>query len=529
MNEGYTLFVILETGGKIARKCGAMVTIKDRLVCGTIGGGNVEREAIAKSLEVESYAVCRFYSCSGGWADIGIYKNVDSFIIDKIRNKKEQISLKIEGDYIQVIDSLEGVHGEKVFKSGNAYIHSLRPRKHLIIAGGGHVGQEVKELARYMGYKTTLYDISIHGLNHVDFDDRFIKSYSELLTLVEDDIDTALVILTKGIEKNLIKKLSEKKLFYFGMLGHDDYASFFSPIGLDLGSENVKEVALSAVSEIEAIYHGGKGGHLKYKEGRLVLVRGAGDLATGVIIALKRAGFRVVATEIASPTVIRRTVSFAEAVYENTCTIENIVAEKALTVDDVKAILERGNIPVLIDKDLNVLNEISFEVVVDAIIAKKNLGTNKDMAPFVIALGPGFYAGKDCDVTIETKRGHNLARIIKKGCATPNTGVPGLIEGFGEERVIHTQSSGCFKGCVEIGTIVKKGDLIAKVDDTPIYATLDGMVRGMLRSGLTVPKSFKVADIDPRGENADFKTVSDKARALGNAVLLAIMEHLASC
>ena len=527
MNDGFTLYVILETEGKISRKCGAMITQNDEIIFGTIGGGNLERGAIEKAHSIEHFEVVKLFSCSGGSAHIAIFKDLDHELVQEIMDESKPYSLLIEDNTVKVIESKSGIHGEQVYKKGDCYIHAIRPKKNLIIVGGGHVGRRVKKMATFMGYSVTLYDTRAEGLNRVD--EFHIESYKELVPIIQDDMDTALVILTRGIEKPIVRALSDKKLFYIGMLGHEDYNSYYSPIGLDIGAENVKEVALSIISELEAVYHNEHGGHLKDKKGKYILVRGAGDLATGVIITLKKAGFRVIATEIERPTVIRRTVAFADAVYDGECTVEDVKAEKAENLKDVLSILDHGNVPVLVDPNLNILNDIHFEVVIDAIIAKKNLGTNRSMAPFTVALGPGFCAGKDCDVVVETKRGHDLARLIYSGFATPNTGIPGLIEGYGKERVIHSLSSGVFKGCVEIGTIVKKGDLIAMVEDTPHYATLDGMVRGMLRTGLKVPEGFKVADIDPRGERANFKTVSDKARALGSSVLLAVMEHFASC
>ena len=171
------------------------------------------------------------------------------------------------------------------------------------------------------------------------------------------------------------------------------------------------------------------------------------------------------------------------------------------------------------DEKLEFLSELSPAVVIDAIIAKRNLGTRIDMAPLVIALGPGFTAGKDCHAVIETMRGHSLGAIIMDGSAQANTGIPGLIMGYGKERVVRSPSSGCFRGVKTFGDIVKKGDVIAFVGDVPVEATIDGMVRGMLRSGLEVTPGFKIADIDPRGEGVKYDEPSDKARSIAGSVL----------
>ncbi len=249
-----------------------------------------------------------------------------------------------------------------------------------------------------------------------------------------------------------------------------------------------------------------------------VVVRGAGDLATGVILRLKRAGFSVVALETARPTVIRRTVSFAEAVYEGSCIVEDTEARLASGKEEALSLPE-DIVPVLIDPEC--LSGFSPIALVDAIIAKRNTGTGLGMAPFVVALGPGFRAGIDAHCVIETKRGHTLGRVIWEGEAIPNTGIPGNIGGYAAERVIHSPSAGIFHGVRSIGDIVSKGDTIAYAGDTEIKASISGMLRGILHDGLSVPEGFKVADIDPR-ENADCHTVSDKALAIGGGVLEAI-------
>ena len=194
----------------------------------------------------------------------------------------------------------------------------------------------------------------------------------------------------------------------------------------------------------------------------------------------------------------------------------------AKDIDDALDIINKGSVPLLVDPKGETIEKLKPGIVVDAIIAKKNLGTRVGMAPFVVAMGPGFTAGVDADVVIETMRGHNLGRLIYEGRAMENTGTPGLIGGKGKERVIHSSKSGVFKGNREIGDIVEEGDIIGYVDDEPQCTTISGRLRGLLHDGLTVPGHFKIADVDPRGEETDHTTVSDKARALGGAVLEAI-------
>ncbi len=260
---------------------------------------------------------------------------------------------------------------------------------------------------------------------------------------------------------------------------------------------------------------------------KLIIVRGAGDLASATIIRLHNSGFKVIALEIDKPTVIRRTVSFAQAMFDGQYTVEGVTAKRT-KIDEIEAVMANGLIPIVSDPDGEVIRRFRPEVVVDVIIAKRNLGTNRDMAPFTVALGPGFEAGCDVDCVIETARGHNLARLIYKGSASPNTGIPGNIGGFTTERVIHSPCAGVFKATRKIGDIVRKGEVIAHVGDVEVLASLDGMIRGLLHDNLAVPEHFKISDIDPRGEKADYLTCSDKARALSGAVLEAVMHHLAN-
>ena len=257
----------------------------------------------------------------------------------------------------------------------------------------------------------------------------------------------------------------------------------------------------------------------------LIIIRGAGDLATAVAIRLHNSGFRVICLETDRPTVIRRTVSFAQAVFEGQTCVENVCA-RLVSIEDIEKALSEDVVPVLIDPCGDSIRILHPAVLIDAIIAKRNLGTTRGTAAFTVALGPGFVAGEDVDCVVETARGHNLARLIYSGSAAPNTGIPGNIEGFTSERVIHSPCSGTFHAVRKIGDIVAKGDVIAKVGDMPVPASIDGMIRGLLHDGLDVPGHFKIADIDPRGSRADYLTCSDKARALGGAVLEAVMNYL---
>jgi len=304
------------------------------------------------------------------------------------------------------------------------------------------------------------------------------------------------------------------------------------------------------------------------KKNLLIICRGAGDLATGIIHRLHRAGHRVIALETDYPAAIRRQVSFCEAVYDGSAAVEGVTARLVPALADaetdtetysgendtpaahivsekwdssaIEAVLEAGEVPLLIDPKGESIALLKPDVVVDAIIAKKNLGTTINMAPLVIGVGPGFTAGQDVHLVIESMRGHNLARIITDGMAQPNTGVPGNIAGFTSERVIHAPAAGYIHDVRKIGDIVQKGDEIARIypdkesydnalsEYVPVNATITGIIRGLIREGYYFRKGFKIADIDPReSEITNCFTISDKARSIAGSVLEAVsaFEH----
>ena len=262
----------------------------------------------------------------------------------------------------------------------------------------------------------------------------------------------------------------------------------------------------------------------------LIVVRGGGDLATGTIYKLKKSGFPVLILEVAQPSAIRRNVAFCEAVYQGTQTVENMTCYLAESLAQAQQFLNEGKLAVLVDptgESIAVLNPLA---VVDAILAKKNLGTNKRLAPITVALGPGFRAGEDVDAVIETKRGHNLGRVLWEGTAAPNTGIPGIIGGYGIERVIHCPAKGILRNVKKITDTVSKGEVIAVVEMengiVPVEATVDGILRGLIRDGYPVQIGFKMADIDPRiDEYNNCFTISDKARCIAGGVLEAILQR----
>lgn len=260
-------------------------------------------------------------------------------------------------------------------------------------------------------------------------------------------------------------------------------------------------------------------------EETLVLIRGAGDLASGVAARLHRCGFPVVMTELPQPLMVRRAVSFGEAVYEGTIRVEEIVARRVDDVSAARAALAEGVIPVLVDPAADCRRELQPAVLVDGIMAKRNTGTTLADAPLVIALGPGFTAGVDCHAVIETQRGHWLGRVLWHGSAQPDTGVPGVVAGREAERVVRAPVDGVVQGIATIGERVKAGQLLALVDDHPVQAPFEGVLRGLIRSGLVVPAGLKIGDVDPRGEPAYCFTISDKSLAIAGGVLEAILTY----
>lgn len=254
-----------------------------------------------------------------------------------------------------------------------------------------------------------------------------------------------------------------------------------------------------------------------------ILIRGAGDLATGIAWRLWQAQFDLIMTDLPQPTAIRRTVAFSTALEKGQMQVEGVAAVACANPTAVEQALERRQVAVLPDPELKWLPELHPQVLVDAILAKRNLGTSMEQAPLVIGVGPGFCAGQDCHYVIETKRGHHLGRVIENGPAAPNSGVPGNIAGYTAERILRAPCSGVFQPLRAIGDLVQQGETVAMVDGQPVVAGVAGMVRGMLHEGLMVTSGFKCGDVDPRGAAAEFHTISDKARAVGGGVLEAIM------
>ena len=255
----------------------------------------------------------------------------------------------------------------------------------------------------------------------------------------------------------------------------------------------------------------------------LVLIRGAGDLASGIALRLFRSAMQVVMTDLPQPMAIRRTVSFSQAIVYGETRVEDVTARLA-TVETVPAILEAGEIPVLADPACRCREILKPDALVDAILAKRNLGTTIQDAPVVVGVGPGFTAGEDCHAVVETMRGHYLGRVIRQGSAIPNTNIPGLIGGYAGERVLRAPADGIFRQKLDIGARVQAGDVAGYVGEEPMACTIGGILRGILPDGTPVRKGMKSGDVDPRCEPDHCYCASDKALAVGGGVLEAILQ-----
>jgi xanthine dehydrogenase accessory factor len=261
-----------------------------------------------------------------------------------------------------------------------------------------------------------------------------------------------------------------------------------------------------------------------------ILIRGAGEMASGVATRLYRSNFRrILMTDVQQPLAVRRSVSFCEAIRTGIHAVEEIRAQRVESLSEVPSVWIAEALPVIVDEENIVKDIFSPDILVDAVMAKKNTGTRLTDAPLVIGLGPGFVAGEDVHCVVETNRGQNLGRLLHVGSATPDTGIPGSIAGHTADRVLRAPCNGVFRAKLGIGDHVQAGSEIGKVANEPVTSQVSGVVRGLIGEGLTVPTGLKIGDVDPRGEYAYCVTVSEKARSLGGSVLEAILARFNTC
>jgi xanthine dehydrogenase accessory factor len=520
LGHAFALAFIIESRGSTPRDSGRMLIRLDGSTVGTVGGGPLEAQVIAEALEAlkegTSRTVRRSLTPEGA----------------------DAAGMECGGTMAVRID-----------------VSKAPPR--LLLVGGGHVNLAVARAAAPMGFSVEVAESRPEFCGGLRFP--MARAFHlrddliEAVTAAGVDGRTYVVIATHDDDIRVLGAVAGSGAAYIGMLGskrkvavamaslrkrgvgEDVIAGIRAPVGLDIGAKTPAEIAVSIMAEILKVRSGRGGLPLQGMSKDMIVVRGAGDLATGVAWRLRRCGFQVVMLEIPQPTVIRRSVAFATALREGRITVEGIQAVKADDLTGVYEALENGQVPVLADPGASSLKTLKPAVVVDAILAKKNLGTTLEMAPAVIALGPGFTAGKDCHAVVETARGHMLGRVITEGSAMKNTGTPGIIEGRGAERVLRSPADGVFYSSASLGDLVKAGDVVAGVhmEKTPdetgpegksdIKAPFDGKLRGLLRDGIHVTKGFKVGDVDPRGEEVDENLISDKARSVAGGVLEAVL------
>ncbi|MBU0926623.1 MAG: XdhC family protein, partial [Spirochaetes bacterium] len=417
LNVPFAMATILESSGSTPRGKAKMLVLEDGSTHGTIGGGAVEAEVVreaTKALDLGRPIVLDYSLDSGPGAG--------------------SLAMVCGGAMKILVEVFGG-----------------RPR--LVVVGGGHVGLEIAKAAAAVGYRIAVVDhrpeyataerLPMARELYVDED------MGAALAAVPVDGSTCVVVATSAhsSDEAATRHFLSKDFRYLGVLGsrrkvavllerlradgvpEEKLARLRAPVGLDLGAETPEEIAVSVVAEIMAAVAGRDAAPLSGRNGDLVAVRGAGDLATGVIVRLKAAGFRVVALEIDKPTAIRRTVSLSEAVYEGASRVEGVEARRAEGLSEALATLAEGFVPVLVDPECRLVPALAPVALVDATMAKRNTGVRRGMAPAVIGLGPGFEAGGDVDAVVETQRGHDLGRVIMAGRAAADTGVPGEIGG----------------------------------------------------------------------------------------------------
>ncbi|KAF1370743.1 selenium-dependent molybdenum cofactor biosynthesis protein YqeB [Yokenella regensburgei] len=511
-NRPFALAQIVDSRGSTPRHSAQMLIREDGTIVGTIGGGMVERKVIDEALDALRCKEPRLFH--GRMA----------------RNGSDAVGSDCGGAMSVYIS-----------------VHGLRPR--LVLIGAGHVNRAIAQGAALLGFEISVADIYLESLNPQHFPPSaqliHAESFSEAVDKLAITPDNFVLIATNNKDREALDKLIAQPAAWLGLLASRRKVQVFlrqmresgvdealiqrlhAPVGYNIGAETPNEIAISVLAEILQIKNQAPGGLMMAathpSQHQRVVIRGAGDIATGVALRLYHAGFKVIMLEVDKPTVIRRSVAFAQAIFQEEMQVEGVTARKVNSAEEAIRVVESGVIPILIDPLCESLHLLKPGCVVDAILAKENMGTHCGLAPITIALGPGFCAGKDCNAVIETNRGHWLGQVIYQGSAQENTGIPGNIQGHTSRRVIRAPMAGIMCARVQLGDIVNEGDVIASIGETEILAPLSGMVRGLLSDGLVVNSGFKIGDIDPRGEGADYTSVSDKARAIGGGVLEALM------
>ncbi|WP_137684636.1 selenium-dependent molybdenum cofactor biosynthesis protein YqeB [Haloarcula mannanilytica] len=431
----------------------------------------------------------------------------------------------------------------------DVFIDHVRGQARLYIAGGGHIGVELAPLAERLGYAVTVVDDREAYADPAQFpDDTDVVhgDYGEALGDLPMGSETAVAVATRSgtFDQDAVAAALDGEAGYVGLVASEtkaqhvldslaaagyarrDLCRVRTPVGLDLGGSGPAAVALSILAEVTMDRHDATGERAaRLNLDNLVVVRGGGDLGSGVVYRLQQAGFPVIVTEVKQPTVVRRAVAFGAALYEDEVTVEGITARAASDVDAALELLADDVVPVLVDPDATVASELDAAVLVDGIMAKGQFdtGTRRTDAEVVVGMGPGFEAGEDVDAVVETDRGHELGRVFYEGTASEYDGEPGERRGYTHERVLRAPADGEWNPAVAIGDSVTAGDVVGTVGDQPVETEIGGLVRGLVHGGLSVSEGTKLGDVDPRGDSVDPTKISDKALCLGGGVLEAVL------
>jgi xanthine dehydrogenase accessory factor len=532
--EPAAMLTVVGKDGSAPREVGARMLVTADDEYGTIGGGSVEGLAIEEARDV-----------------------LDGKVEPGIRPYELQPG---------------GNTGMVCGGSMDVFIDRLRGKRHVHIAGGGHIGAELAPLAARLGYAVNIVDDRAAYADQERFPAaaRVIHGdYAKALADFPMTSETAVVVATRSgtFDTAAVGAALDGGAGYIGLVAsetkaervlgnladegypRDRLAELRAPVGLDLGGGGPEDVALSVLAELHAERHAASGAPMTRLDlDDLVVVRGGGDLASGVVYRLRQAGFPVTVLEVDQPTAVRRAVAFAEAVYEGEVTVEGVVGRLADDIEATVEVLEAGETPVMVDPEADTIEALEPGVLVDAVMAKgkRDTGTRRGQAEVVIGLGPGFEAvpadrpatGEGAtapvdeaadgglvpvDAVVETDRGHELGRVCYEGTASPYDGEPGERRGYTAERVLYANTAGPWSPSVDIGDVVSAGDVIGHVGDNAVTAAIDGLVRGLVREGIDVEAGTKLGDIDPRGEAVDPTRISDKALALGGGVLEAVL------
>lgn len=512
-NKVFAWTAIVSSKGSTPRNKAHMIVLEDGSIIGTIGGGLAEKTVIEEAVAAIHEGCSR---------SVSLTLNSDA---------KGGLPMHCGGDMTVFID-----------------VNGISPR--LLLIGGGHVNLAVYRLGRFLGYECLVVDERPEFASG----DRFPEaaglftapSLAEAIEAAPIDGNTAVVIATKDADEVALRGVFHRGAGYVGVIGsrrkvtiirghllEDGYSKesidrVCAPIGLDLGSETPEEIAVSILAEVLKVRAGATGNSLSdtmVNMRDLVIVRGAGDVATGVIVRLHHCGWRVLALEAEKPTAVRRTVSLSEAVTSGRAEVEGVQGILCRTPGDMELAWSKGGVPIVVDPSGEWIEVLKPMAVVDAILAKRNVGTKREMAPVVIGLGPGFIAGEDVHAVIETNRGHGLGKVIYAGAAEPDTGIPGNIAGYASERVLRSPVEGVVKNLKAIGACIEAGETVMEVSGVPVKSEISGILRGLIAEGMEVAAGFKIGDVDPRGSREACYEISDKARSVAGGVLEALL-HL---